>query len=62
MPKCFNPSCKDGIITVWEKDLELKKVCKKCEKFEKDLMESEDYEITIVNGKPVGYELIDKEN
>lgn len=62
MPKCFQKNCNGGIVTVWENGVEVKKMCKKCEKMEKDLLESEDYDVYIVNGRVAGYELIDKTN
>lgn len=58
MPKCFDPACVDGIITERVSGELVRRVCKKCEKMEKDLLESPDYDVYIVNGKVVGYELI----
>lgn len=58
MPKCFDRDCINGIV-IKRKDKELvQKLCEKCQKMEKDLLESPDYDVYIVNGQVVGYELI----
>lgn len=58
MPKCLDKECVNGFVFYDSKYETIQKICKKCEKIEKDLMESEDYEVTIINGRAVGYEII----
>lgn len=60
MPKCLDNACINGVITYAQNGEVIQKLCKKCEQIEKDLIASEDYEVTIVNGRAVGYEIINQ--
>lgn len=60
MPKCFDKDCKEGVTQKLENGVMVFQVCPKCSQMEKDLLESPDYDVTVVNGKVEGYELIEK--
>lgn len=60
MPKCLDRECVNGVVTQKINGSIVQKLCKKCEKIEKDLEESDDYVVYYQNGRVVGYELIEK--
>lgn len=60
MPKCLDKECINGVVTQRSGQQVIQKICAKCERMERDLLESEDYDVFIINGRAVGYELVDK--
>lgn len=59
MPKCEDRECINGFITEKRNNEIVQKICKRCEKMEKDLIASPDYEVYIENGRVMGFNLID---
>lgn len=59
MPRCGDQECINGFITAKVNSEIVWKICKYCEKMEKDLIDSPDYNVYIENGRVVGYELLD---